>query len=255
MENRESTAKNILTIILIAIIIMAVAFGLSLWLTPKYKAASKLIVVFSEQGMDAYTASKNSSYITGILSEVVYSNSFINGVYDNNFSLRDDLGTSQDQRLRQWRKEIKVKTQDTKGIIIIESFSNSRDQAYQLNQSVASNLISKHGQYDGFDQKATFKVIDNPSIAENWNQVQIIQNSLIGLALGLFLGFSFVVIFPRQQIFKVFSSEYNSFVNKDETIGLGNGEAINNFTPYDPHWMDYSIPSNDPSNPSLREES
>jgi len=253
MIHNESTVKNVLTVVLIAIIVMLVAFGLSLWLTPKSKASSKLIVIFNEQGIDAYAASKNSSYITGILSEIVYSNSFINNVYENHLGLKDDLGFGQDNRLKEWKKHVKVKTQDNKGIIIIDTFYDNKDQAYQLNQGVGSVLTSKHGQYDGFGDKVTLKTIDGPSVAENWYQFQIIQNSILGLVLGLFLGFSFIVVFPQQQIFRIFTTEYDSLIRNDETIGLNNSYQMSkDFTPYNSQWMDYSISQNEaPNGPNL----
>lgn len=244
MSQNNSTGRNILTVVLMAIIVMALAFGLSLWQTPKYKAASKLIVVLNQHGIDAYTASKNSSYITGILSEVAYSNSFVSNVFESNPNLRDDLGSGQDQRAKNWKKRVKIKTQDSKGIIVIETFSDNQAQAYHLNQAVMTVFISKHGQYTGFNDQVTLKVIDGASIANDWNAMQVLQNTLIGLALGLFLGFSFVVVFPRQQLFKIASSGRHDYA--DETFGLSsdNSKMPNE---YGSGWMDYSMPSPDQS--------
>lgn len=236
MENTSFTAKKTITIILLALIMMLASFALSLWLTPRNIASSKTIVVLNEQNIDAYTASKNASYITNILSEVIYSNSFINNVYGSSSSLKDDLGVSQNQRLKEWKKKIKVQTQENKGIIIIHTYSNDRTQAYQLNKIVTSVLLAKHGQYDGFGDKVTLKVIDNPSINEKWFQLQIIKNSLIGLVLGLFIGFAFVVIFPKHQLFNLL--KIKPFA-KDETFALLDSQKT--FTPYNSKWMDYSI--------------
>ena len=217
---------------------MTISLGISLLITPKYKATSKLIVVFNQDNTDAYTASKNSSYITGILSEVVYSNSFINSVLTNNYNLKDNLGQTNEARQKTWKKMIKISTLDAQGIIIVDSYNNDKYQAYQFAESVSAIMINNHGQYDGFGDKVTIKQIDNSNLSDNWYPMQLIKNTLLGLLAGLFLGITFIVIFPQQQIFKIFSFSLDR-ISHDETIGLEQYD-YNNIQPYNPDWLNYN---------------
>ena len=231
--------RNVLTILFLSILIMGISLGVSILITPQYKATTKLIVVFNQDNGDAYTASKNSSYITGILSEVAYSNSFINNVFADNTSLKDNLGVTNETRQKTWKKMIKISTLDAQGIIIIDSYNNDKYQAYQFAQSVSTVMINSHGQYDGFGDKVAIKQIDNPSLSDNWYPLQIIKNTILGFLAGLFLGITFIVIFPRQQIFKIFTFNVDR-IRHDETIGLERYNYNNNIQPYNADWMNYS---------------
>jgi capsular polysaccharide biosynthesis protein len=218
---------------------MGITLGTSIFITPKYKATSKLIVVFNQGNIDAYTASKNSSYITSILAEVVYSNSFIGDVLTNNYNLKDNLGMTNEARQKSWKKMIKISTLDAQGIIIVDSYNNDKYQAYQFAQSVSAVLMSSHGQYDGFGDKVIIKQIDNSSLSDNWYPLQIIKNTILGFLAGLFLGITFIVIFPQQQIFKIFSFNLDR-IRENETIGLEQYNYNSNIQPYSADWMNYN---------------
>lgn len=239
--------KNTLTVLFIAVLAMGISLGASIIITPQYKATSKLIVVFNQGNIDAYTASKNSSYITSILSEVVYSNSFITDVFANNYNLKDTLGMTSEARQKSWKKMIKISTQDAQGIIIVDSYNKDKYQAYQFAQSVSAVLIGSHGQYDGFGDKVIIKQIDTSSLSDNWYPLQIIKNAILGFLAGLFVGITFIVIFPRQQIFKIFSYNIGKNVRRDETIGLGQYE-YNDIQPYSTDWMNYGSPQAEEQN-------
>jgi hypothetical protein len=99
--------------------------------------------------------------------------------------------------------------------------------------------MSSHGQYDGFGDKVIIKQIDNSSLSDNWYPLQIIKNTILGFLAGLFLGITFIVIFPQQQIFKIFSFNLDRIRN-NETIGLEQYDYNSNIQPYSADWMNYN---------------
>lgn len=218
MDNIIFNAKNVKTIAFIALIAVILALGLSFIQTPKYKSSTKLLVVFNQDNMDVYTAAQTANYIASVLSEVVYSNSFIDNVFKSNFGLNDNFGLDQENRLKSWKKMVKVKTRENKGIILIDVFHQDKNQATQFAQAISSTLIAKHNLYHGSGEKVALKIIDEPITSQHWAQPKIIQNTLLGLIAGLILGFTFIVIFPEQKLIESIF-QHRSF-DQDELIEL-----------------------------------
>ncbi|MFA5047776.1 MAG: Wzz/FepE/Etk N-terminal domain-containing protein [Patescibacteria group bacterium] len=224
MENNNFiTGKNIFTLIFLAVIITILTFVFSFYQTPKYKSSAKLLVVFNQESTDAYTAAKNDNYITGILSEVIYSNSFMENVFSGNFNLKDTFGFNPETRQKNWRKSVSVSTLDNKGIIMIDVFNSDQHQAKQFANAITYVLMTKHGIYDGSNSQVSIKLIDNPSVYENWAKTKVARDTIIGLIAGLLVGLSFIVIFPQNNLFGWATDGWSRTVRHDETIKLENG--------------------------------
>ncbi|MFA6594429.1 MAG: hypothetical protein WCT16_04220 [Candidatus Buchananbacteria bacterium] len=193
--------KNILTVGLLAILAGLIAFSFSVWTTPKYKSTFKLLTVFNQANIDTYTASKTANYITGIMSEVIYSDSFIGTVYVSS-GIKDDLGYGSENRLRQWKKTVKTKVLDNKGMMIIDVYGDDKIKTNALANAIATAVINNHGNYDGSADRAAIKMIDQPAIFESWSLTKIIEDSVLGIIVGLLLGFTFIVIFPNHRLFE-----------------------------------------------------
>ena len=210
-NNKFFQLKNILTICLLAILAGLVAFSISIWTTPKYKSTFKLLAVSNQSNVDTYTAAKTANYITGILGEVVYSDSLINSVYSANSNLVDDLGYGSERRLRQWKKTVKVNVLENKGLMIVDVYGNDKIKTNSLANTLALVIINNHGNYDGAGDKITIKMIDQPSVYDSWATTKILENTILGLIVGLLLGFTFVVIFPGHRLFKFNKKEKYSY--------------------------------------------
>lgn len=225
-SNTFINTKNVLTVICMAILVMLISLTASIILTPKFKSSSKLLVVFNDQSVDTYTASKTSNYIVGILSEVIFSESFVKNVYASNSNLKDTLGIDPEVRQKNWRQAVKIKILENKGIIMIDVYGNDKDQVNQLSNSIAYVLITKHSAYDGSGDKLSLKLIDSPVMFEGWTTIKVIRDSLIGLAAGFLIGLTFIIIFPQHRLFEGLSNLASRTVSHDETIRL-NGDYYN----------------------------
>lgn len=211
--------KNIKTIAMFTLIFIAIGLILSLLQTPKYQSSVRMLVVFNQEGVDPYTATRTNDYITGVLGEVVYSDSFMEAVFKSGFALKDDLGTTQRLRTKNWRKMVKTTVQENKGIIAINVLHSDRNQADQFARAIATTLVNKHQMYHGLDDKITIRVIDNPVVPDRWAEPNILRNVLIGLFAGFIISLTIVVIFPQQRIFELSGKRWKK--NKDtENINL-----------------------------------
>ncbi len=236
-KNTNKNIKNFLTVGFFGALIMLLALSISLWQTPKYKSSIKLLTVFNQTNIDAYTASKTANYITNVLGEVIYSNAFINSVMKSE-NIEDNLGYGNENRLKAWKKSVKTTILENKGIIIIETYSEKKTDAIKLAEVIGDTLIKEHGNYDGSADRVSLKMLDNPSVYDSWALFKIIRDTLLGLIAGLLIGLTFVIIFPNHRLFDFRKKYYetipelhaNNFYSSDSQIynAYHNYESINN---------------------------
>jgi len=201
-SNKFTSLKNLLTVGFIALLIALAAFSFSLWQTPNYKSTVKLLAVFNQSSIDTYTASKTANYITGIMGEVIYSDSFINSVYKSDSNLADNLGQGSEARQKNWKKIVKTQILDNRGIIIIDAYGNDKNQTSELASAIGSVIVSQHGLYDGSQDRVAIRMIDIPSVYESWSTTKILSDTGLGLIAGLLIGFTLIVIFPNHKLFE-----------------------------------------------------
>lgn len=213
-------AKNLKTILFITIIVVISGLVISFIQTPKYKSSAKLLVIFSQKDMNPYTSAQTSNYIAGILEEVIYSDSFIDAVFKTNFDLTNDFSFSPEKKIKQWKKMVKPKLEDNKGIITIDVYHKDKEQANNFAQAISYTLITNHSLYHGSGENVVVKMISTPSVAEKWSQPNIGQNLLLSLIAGIFVGLTFIIIFPQQELLNFLLGRKISF--KDETIVFEN---------------------------------
>lgn len=221
--------KNAFTVGFIALLIALAAFSFSLWQTPSYKSTVKFLAVFNQSDIDTYTASKTANYITGILGEVVYSDSFINSVYKNDLGLYDRLGQGSETRQKNWKKIVKTQILDNKGIIIVDVYGNDKNQVSMLASVIGNTIIAEHGLYDGSQDRVTIKMIDLPSVYEGWSNIKILRDTGLGLLAGLLVGLSFIIIFPNHKLF-----EFNKKENLTVNFPIAGNRAYQDYQPTAP---------------------
>lgn len=167
----------------------------------KYRATSELLVVQNySQTADAYTVARSNYFLSNILAQVVYSDSFFNEVLESGYNINAAaFSSNSNKRKKQWQKLIKTKTINDTGIIAIYAYHQDKDQAFLLNQAVAETLKNKHQEYHGLGDKVTIKIIDK-TYATDWPvKPNILLNILFGALIGLAAGAGFAYLFPNQE--------------------------------------------------------
>ena len=212
-------SKNIKTIIFITVIAVILGLIFSFVSVPKYKSSAKLLVIFSQKDMNPYTSAQTSNYLAGILAEVVYSDSFINNVFKTDFDLNYDLNPSPDEKIKDWKKMVKVKLEDNKGLIILDVYHKDKEQAYNFAQAISYTLITTNNLYHGSGDSVAVKMISTPAISHKWAKPDILQNILLSLMAGIFIGLTFIIIFPEQELINFIFRK--KIVTKDEVIIFG----------------------------------
>ena len=250
-QEKIFNVRNIKTMASIAMVVMVISIIISLVQTPKYQSSAKLLIIYKQDNIDPYTATKTSEYITNILSEVIYSGSFVDNVFNSKFNLKNDLGINQETRQKNWRKMINNEVKADKGIITLRVLHREKNQASQFAQAIVYTITTKHQLYHGLGDKINIKIIDNPTTSESWAQPKIIYNALIGFVGGWIIGISIIILFPRQRILELLSYRTKKALIKDETIELVHADEEKNIPDnhqdFSTNWQP-EIPTNDDEN-------
>ncbi|MFH1173101.1 MAG: Wzz/FepE/Etk N-terminal domain-containing protein [bacterium] len=181
-------------VLLLVVLITGLTFTISLAQTLKYRSTVRLLVGQKYQpGIDTYTATKSAEYLSSLLSEVVYSGSFMDEVLSDK-NVIDSFDKKPIKRQKEWLKTVKAKPLNNTGILIIEAYSANKSQASELAQTVADVLITKGNLYHGQGDQVFIKLIDYPLTTDYPVKPNIIFNTLFGLVLGFLLGLVVIYI-------------------------------------------------------------
>jgi len=224
--NLAKTKKKNIAIITSIFLLLALVITFAQPL--KYRATTRLLVVQEgSAGSDVYSISRSNKYLSSILSEVVYSNSFFEQVLSSNYNIDPTIfSLDSNKRMKQWKKMVSSTAVNDTGIIVIDTYHPDRYQANQINQAIAYTLKTKNGDYHGLENKVSVKVIDR-TILSNWPvKPNIILNLFFGIFFGVLASFGFVKIYPNKEI-KILPSNIFSRKKKHvyEDMGNGNEEA------------------------------
>lgn len=219
-------AKNSKTILFITIVVVILGLIVSLVQTPQYKSSAKLLVIFSQKDMNPYTSAQTSNYIAGILAEVIYSDSFIDSVFKTNFDLKNNLSFAPEKRAKQWKKMVKTKLEENKGIIIVDVYHQDKTQANNFAQAISYTLITNNNSYHGSGESVAVKMISSPAVSDKWAEPNLGRNLFLSLIAGLFIGLTFIIIFPEQELLNFILRRQPTL--KDEMIVFANLNSNNN---------------------------
>lgn len=205
IQNTQEVIRNIFknwrNIVIITLIFAILASIVTFSQPLKYGSTMRLLVVQEYSSLtDPFAASKSTQYLSDILSEVVYSTSFLNEVLNSGFSIEDNYSQNEQKRKKQWEKTVTAKPINDTGIIVITAYHTDRMQAEQIARAVSYTLRTKHTLYHGGGEKVSVRVIEN-AITSNWPvKPNIINNFVLALVFGVIFGSGFVYLFPGYKI-------------------------------------------------------
>lgn len=177
----------------------SLAFLFSIVQPQKYRAEQRFLVVQTyAEDVDPYAASRSTEYLTNLLSEVMYSQSFMNQVFTAGFGVDKNSFPAQDKKLKKaWQKAIRTRVLGDTGILDVSVYHEDRYQAEQLALAVGQVLRTKNSQYHGRGRAVQIQIIDQPIVSLRPEQPNILLNTAAGAVLGLMAGLAFIYLFPK----------------------------------------------------------
>lgn len=186
------------TLILTGLLLGALSFVFLLVTQKSFKATTDLLVVQNQNGFtDYYALSKSADFLTGVLSESVYSEKFLDEVNKAGVSTATILSNNKLQRLKDWEKMVKISRNPNLGTIHIEVLGGTSAQAADVANAIVKVLTDKSFLFLGNGQDLDVRVLNTPTWESNPSLEEIILSVIGGFVIGMIL--SFVVVYYKEE--------------------------------------------------------
>ena len=165
-------------------------FDLAVIQKPQYKATSKILVVQKQvAGQDIYTISKSAQYIGQILKESIYSDSFLDKIFESPYKIEGSYFPSQlKQRRKEWARSVKIQILRDLGVIEIDVFYPQKDKAEKISQAITAVLKEDHQFYHGAGENVSIKILDNSLVSQRPIKPNLLLSLILGAIIGLSIG-------------------------------------------------------------------
>jgi len=218
IQNVKKRKSKLFVFILIFLIVAAtISFSQPL----KYSASSRLLIIQEGSTSDPYTIAKSNQYIGSLLSEAVYSGSFLEllAANSNNIDWSYFSGNYK-QQLKRWEKTISARNINDTGVMEINIYHPNSDQAKKIAIVVNNLIVTQNNNYQGSTDMVTVKVIDQPVVSSWPVKPNLPLNFGAALIFGLLFGLTYIYYFPK--------SKKNSITPIQKTI-INNQESKYNY--------------------------
>lgn len=189
------------TVVVFVLVFTTLAFVFSVVQPQKYRSEQRFLAVsrFAED-VDPYAATRSTEHLTNLLSEVMYSQRFMDEVLSAGFALDEDIFPElPKKRKKAWQKTLGTRVLGDTGIIDVAIFHKDRFVAEQLALAVGYVLRTKHSDYHSRGNAVTIQIIDQPLTSLRPVQPNIPLNTAAGLALGIVASLAFIYLFPDKE--------------------------------------------------------
>ncbi len=193
--NKLKLHKKLIVKICLAVIVLVVV--VSLFMPQQYRAQTKLLIIQHQSlSLDTYLAAKSAEKIGKILSEVVYSSSFFDEVWQAGFNIGTDWGETAKERRRIWKRRVELSPITQTSLIEVNTYHKDRVSVEQLAQAMIYVLIERGSQYHGGGDQVEIKLIDKPIVSNYPVRPNLILNAIGALLIGLVISFIYVYLKP-----------------------------------------------------------
>ncbi len=199
---KESFSQGLVLGIAIAVFGVAAAFVMQ----ERFKVSADFMISSSQEGQDYYTATRSAEYMSRVLSEIVYSESFIAAVVDTKRVDTAFLPRDKKDRLETWSEMLQVKKNGELGLIRISVTGESDREVLRISQAIIAVLGEKSGElFGGGGNDVRVRLLSGPIIENNPSASELGGIILAGLILGVFAVFAWRLV--REEFRSNFSAE------------------------------------------------
>ncbi|MBL7022107.1 hypothetical protein ISR92_02200 [Patescibacteria group bacterium] len=187
--------KNLIYKITLSVIVLVVV--VSLFMPQQYRAQTKLLIIQHQSlSLDAYLAAKSAEKVGKVLSEVVYSSSFFDEVWQAGFNIGTDWGETAKERRKMWAKRVDLNQIPQTSLIQVNTYHTDRVSVEKLVQAMIYVLVERGSQYHGGGDQLEIKLVDEPIVSNYPVRPNLLLNALAALLIGLVISFVYVYLKP-----------------------------------------------------------
>lgn len=185
--------ENWQKILLSALFLSAIALFISLIPDREYRSEAKILIVQKhDSSLDSYTAIRSSERIAELLSQVIYTDSFMRQILmiiPND--LTSKLFSADDREARKsWQKKIAIRVQPNSNMLDVSVYDKSRQQAREIVSAISYILINRGANYHG-GENVVIKEVDSPLDSRYPARPNILLNLSLAFVVGLFSSIGF----------------------------------------------------------------
>lgn len=200
--------KRKTTVISITLIFVIIGLIVTLLQPLKYSSKSRLLILQPNTSSDAYTVSKSNEYVGGLISEVIYSGSFLdslkasNSIFDRNY-----FNGTYKENVKKWGETVFARSSGSTGVIDIEIYHTNPEEARNISNAVNQLIISGQSPYKFNPDQTKISIIDEPVVSSFPVKPNIPVNLALSLLFGLIAGCSYIYLFPKERVSEKLAKE------------------------------------------------
>jgi capsular polysaccharide biosynthesis protein len=188
--------KNLGTLVLAGLFVASLGFVMLIVTSARYEVRTDFLVSQnSAETKDYYTLARSSDYIGKVLSEVVYSEKFINAAVETGKVNQTLLPFDKSKRLEAWSQMVRVRREADLGIMQVTVLSNNNKEAAAVSEAVAEVFKNRNKEFLGTtDQGVTVAILSGPITDKNPNLTEILTVLISGFIFGIILALFFLYL-------------------------------------------------------------
>ena len=186
----------------ISVIIVFVAFSvlLSIFQVSKFQSSSRIIVSQKLSSLnDPYALVKSNEAMGKILSEVITSQSFFQEITASGNSInRTSFGMTLQDQLKNWKKNIEIRTINDTGILEISIYNQNKRQSEIIADTINRKLSENPNNIYGFNSSVQFRIIEGPVTSMYPVKPNMLIYFSVAFVSGIIFSLVCVYLFPRK---------------------------------------------------------
>ncbi len=199
--------KATVTIVTLTFVILGLIITLAQPL--KYSSKSRLLILQPNTSADAYAVARSNQYVGGLISEVIYSGSFLDSLKSSSFAFnRNYFNGTYKENIKKWKNTVFAKSGGDTGIIDIEIYHTDPEEAKQISLAVNQLIISGQSPYKFDPNQTKISIIDQPIVSSFPVKPNIFVNFAISLLFGFLAGCSYIYLFPKERLSEKLAKEF-----------------------------------------------
>jgi capsular polysaccharide biosynthesis protein len=196
---RSILSRKIGLMILVGFLLAAVSFWGIMLLSPRYQSNLDVLVIQNQESfVDSYTLAKSTEHFSKLLSESVYTETFLNKVIEGDPELSKILPIEREDRMKAWGRMVQTSINVELGMIHLKALANDKGQVERMSKTIASVLAENNNLFISENQNIEVRMINAPLIKNNPGMNILIFTVVASFLIGVLL--VFIVSFYKNLI-------------------------------------------------------
>lgn len=200
--------KRKTTVISITLIFVIIGLIITLVQPLKYRSKSRLLILQPSTSSDAYTVARSNEYVGSLISEVIYSGSFLDSLKSSDYVFdRNYFNDTYKENVKKWGKTVFARSSGSTGVIDIEIYHTNPEEAKRISNAVNQLIISGQSPYKFNADQTKISIIDEPVVSSFPVKPNIPVNLAISILFGFLAGCSYIYLFPKERVSEKLAKE------------------------------------------------